>query len=95
MSEKRNKSTELNEVTSHRQELCAECGQAMGGRATRISMFGKLKAIVDKVFGEKYDPFDPKQCASTPEDAERFKEYMDRYLMTHEEAVTMSARAPF
>jgi hypothetical protein len=57
-------------------------------------MLGRLKTIIGQIFDD-YDPWEVKEWKGTQEEAERFEEYMDRYLITPDEVVTMSARAPF
>lgn len=82
---------------SYHHERGTKYRRAMGARGTRMSLFGKLKSTIREIVSgeEEYDPFDPEQCGSTPEDAKRFAEYMDRYSMTHPEAQPMSNGPPF
>ena len=77
-----------------RSALCERCHQEIGRRASGDVM-GRVKRILNGLFGDDYDPWKVEQWYGTQEERNRLEAYAEQYRMTTDETVTMSARAPW
>lgn len=56
---------------------------------------GMVKRVLNKLFGDDYDPWKVEEWHGTPEERAELEAYAEQYRMTTDETVTMSAGTPW